>query len=125
MHCGAACPAGKLGPLLDLLRPEGGLLVTPVEPSDLRVILKKPDGSVTSSIISQVRYSTLEVRSMLLNSYLSLHLKGPVKQGRSCRPASHRLASCSQPGVASIWSGNTQRQVQCIRRLGVGPGVVR
>ena len=95
MHCGAACPTGKLGPLLDLLRPEGGLIVTPVEPSDLRVILKKPDGSVTSRIISQVRYSTLEVRSMLLNSYLSLHLKGPIKQGRSCRPASRRLASCS------------------------------
>lgn len=61
VHCGAACPTSKLGPLLDLLRPEGGLIVTPVEPSDLRVIIKKPDGAVTSRIISQVRYSTLEV----------------------------------------------------------------
>lgn len=72
MHCGAACPAGKLGPLLELLRPEGGLIVTPVEPSDLRVILKKPDGSVTSRIISQVRYSMLEARSMLPKSSLVL-----------------------------------------------------
>ena len=62
VHCGAACPASKLGPLLELLRPEGGLIVTPVEPSDLRVIVKKPDGGVASRIISQVRYSTLEVR---------------------------------------------------------------
>ena len=61
VHCGAACPTSKLGSLLDLLRPEGGLIVTPVEPSDLRVIIKKPDGAVTSRIISQVRYSTLEV----------------------------------------------------------------
>ena len=62
VHCGAACPASKLGPLLELLRPEGGLIVTPVEPSDLRVIVKRPDGGVASRIISQVRYSTLEVR---------------------------------------------------------------
>ena len=61
MHCGAACPQSKLGPLLDLLRPEGGLIVTPVEPSDLRAIIKKADGTLTSRIISQVRYSTLEV----------------------------------------------------------------
>ena len=61
VHCGAACPASKLGPLLELLRPEGGLIVTPVEPSDLRVIVKRPDGGVASRIISQVRYSTLEV----------------------------------------------------------------
>ncbi len=62
VHCGAACPPAKLGCLLELLRPEGGLIVTPVEPSDLRVITKGPDGAVRQRVISQVRYSTLEVR---------------------------------------------------------------
>ena len=37
VHCGAACPPAKLACLLELLRPEGGLIVTPVEPSDLQV----------------------------------------------------------------------------------------
>ena len=62
MHCGAACPPAKLAFLLELLRPEGGLIVTPVEPSDLRLLVKSPDGSVRQRIISQVRYSTLEAR---------------------------------------------------------------
>lgn len=62
MHCGAACPPAKLACLVELLRPEGGLIVTPVEPSDLRVLVKAPDGSVRQRIISQVRYSTLEAR---------------------------------------------------------------
>ena len=65
VHCGAACPPAKLGCLLELLRPEGGLIVTPVEPSDLRVITKGPDGAVRQKVISQVRYSTLEVRAVL------------------------------------------------------------
>jgi protein-L-isoaspartate O-methyltransferase len=63
VHCGAACPPHKLAALVDLLRPEGGLVVTPVEPSDLRVIVKAADGSVRQRIVSQVRYSTLEVRA--------------------------------------------------------------
>ncbi|EIE27207.1 PCMT-domain-containing protein [Coccomyxa subellipsoidea C-169] len=54
VHCGAACPPSKLVFLLELLRPEGGLIVTPVEPSDLRVLVKAPDGSVRQRIISQV-----------------------------------------------------------------------
>lgn len=47
MHVGASCPPDRLAPLLCLLRPEGGLIVTPVNPSDLRIITKRPDGSVT------------------------------------------------------------------------------
>ncbi len=61
VHCGAACPPQKLAALLELVRPEGGLVVTPVEPSDLRVIVKAADGTLRQRIVSQVRYSTLEV----------------------------------------------------------------
>ena len=122
MHCGAACPAGKLGLLLDLLRPEGGLIVTPVEPSDLRVILKKPDGSVTSRIISQVRYSTLEVRSML-SSFAAKGAHAAGQELLACFLSPGKLQSAHQRGIASIWRGSRQRLVECIRRLGVRPGV--
>lgn len=61
VHVGASCPPDRLAPLLSLLRPEGGLIVVPVAPNDLRVITKKPNGSVTQKVISQVRFSDLEV----------------------------------------------------------------
>ncbi|CAL5223332.1 g5831 [Coccomyxa viridis] len=96
VHCGAACPTSKLGPLLDLLRPEGGLIVTPVEPSDLRVIIKKPDGAVTSRIISQVRYSTLEVPT---DSELLL---AALKMERRAKLAIPQLPSTFSADVAAI-----------------------
>lgn len=81
IHCGAACPPAKLAALVELLRPEGGLIVTPVEPSDLRVIVKCPDGAMRQRTISQVRYSTLEARTP------------------SCSPLGQRL--CGSLGSAS------------------------
>lgn len=61
VHVGACCPPDKVAPLLCLLRPEGGLIVVPVGPSDLRVIKKKPDGKISQQVITQVRFSDLEV----------------------------------------------------------------
>ncbi|EFN54990.1 hypothetical protein CHLNCDRAFT_134794 [Chlorella variabilis] len=61
VHVGASCPPDRLAPLLALLRPEGGLVVVPVAPNDLRVITKKASGAITQKVISQVRFSELEV----------------------------------------------------------------
>ena len=61
VHVGAACPPDRLSSLLPLLRPTGGSIVTPVSPSDLRLITKDAQGSVTQQVLSQVRYSDLEV----------------------------------------------------------------
>ena len=57
---GASCPAEKIEWLLSLLRPEGGVIVTPVSPSDLRKVTKLPDGHSSHRVISQVRFSNLE-----------------------------------------------------------------
>ena len=61
VHVGACCPPDKVAPLLRLLRPEGGLIVVPVSPSDLRVIKMKPDGKISQQVVTQVRFSDLEV----------------------------------------------------------------
>lgn len=65
VHVGASCPPDRLAALLALLRPTGGVLVTPVAPSDLRIITKRAGGAVEQKTISQVRYSDLEVRPRL------------------------------------------------------------
>lgn len=62
VHSGASCHPDRLPVLLDLLKPEGGILVTPVSPADMRVFTKTPEG-ISSKLLSQVRYSDLEVRS--------------------------------------------------------------
>ena len=61
VHVGASCPPSALPPLLRLLKPRGGTMVVPVAPSDLRVITVKPTGAVTQRVVSQVRFSELEV----------------------------------------------------------------
>lgn len=63
IHVGGAVPADKLVPIIQLLKDTGGLIVVPVAPSDLRVIITKPDGSIVSKVISQVRFTDLEVPS--------------------------------------------------------------
>ncbi len=62
IHVGASCPLEHLGRLTALLGPEGGCIVTPVAPSDLRLISVSPDGVTTQRVLSQVRYGELEVR---------------------------------------------------------------
>ena len=42
---------------------------------------------------------------------------------QACFLSPGKLQSAHQPGIARIWRGGTQRPVDCIRRLGVGPGV--
>lgn len=61
VHVGASCPPDGLQSLLRLLKPEGGLIVVPVSPSDLRIITKRPNGSIAQKVISQVRFSDLDV----------------------------------------------------------------
>ena len=61
VHVGASCPPDRLAALVPLLRPQGGIIVTPVSPNDLRMISVNAEGDVTQKVISQVRYSELEV----------------------------------------------------------------
>ncbi|KAL0038735.1 hypothetical protein WJX79_005752 [Trebouxia sp. C0005] len=61
VHVGASCPPDRLAALLPLLRPQGGIIVTPVSPNDLRMIKVNAKGDVTQKVISQVRYSELEL----------------------------------------------------------------
>lgn len=61
IHVGASCIPDKLPALVDLLAPSGGVIVVPVHPSDLRCIVKHPNGSVTQRVLSQVRYGELEI----------------------------------------------------------------
>lgn len=63
VHVGASCPQDRLNALLSLLRPCGGKLVTPVSPSDMRVITVDDKGAITQKVILQVRYGELEVRT--------------------------------------------------------------
>lgn len=62
VHVGASCPPDRLSALLSLLRPSGGVIVTPVSPNDMRVISVDDKGVITQRVISQVRYGELEVR---------------------------------------------------------------
>lgn len=50
VHVGASCPPDRLQSLLRLLKPEGGLIVVPVSPSDLRIITKRPNGSIVQKV---------------------------------------------------------------------------
>lgn len=61
VHVGASCPPDRLAALLPLLRPQGGIIVTPVSPNDLRMVKVNAQGDVTQKVISQVRYSELEL----------------------------------------------------------------
>ena len=61
IHVGACCPLERLHSLMTLLKPTGGLIVSPVAPSDLQAITVKPDGRQEVRVLSQVRYSDLEV----------------------------------------------------------------
>ncbi|KAK9839878.1 hypothetical protein WJX81_008227 [Elliptochloris bilobata] len=60
VHSGASCSPSRLKALVALLRPRG-ILVTPVSPHDLQLITRLPDGRHEACILSQVRYSDLEL----------------------------------------------------------------
>lgn len=61
IHVGASCPRDHLRLLIQLLKPEGGTMIVPVTPSDLRLIRKHPNGNIVQKVISQVRFSDLDV----------------------------------------------------------------
>jgi len=60
VHVGAMCPEARLQDMIRLLKPGGGRILAPVD-SDLRLVTVAPDGRVTQRVISQVRFSELEV----------------------------------------------------------------
>eukprot|EP00887_Chlorella_sp_A99_P004160 scaffold23.g4160.t1 len=75
VHVGASCPPDRVQFLLQLLKPSGGIIIVPVAPNDLRLITRKPNGAVTQRIVSQVRFSELEVPTdseVLLTSVRSM-----------------------------------------------------
>ena len=62
IHVGASCPPDHLLPFVRLLKKDvGGMIVVPVAPSDLKLIVKRPDGRIIQKVMSQVRFSELEV----------------------------------------------------------------
>lgn len=73
VHVGASCPPDRLPALLPLLRPQGGIIVTPVSPNDLRLITVDAEGTVIQKVISQVRYSELEVKKLVLTVQLCFY----------------------------------------------------
>ena len=73
---GASSPPEKMDWLLSLLRPEGGVIVTPVSPSDLRKVTKLSDGTSSTRVISQVRFSNLEASCCTPHALLGTGLSG-------------------------------------------------
>lgn len=61
VHVGASCPPEHVRSLSKLLKPTGGVMIIPVAPSDLRLVTLLPSGKWSHKIISQVRFSDLEV----------------------------------------------------------------
>lgn len=50
------------------------MIVTPVSPNDLRQITVDADGAVEQTVLSQVRYSELEVKQPFLIHPAHMHL---------------------------------------------------
>lgn len=61
VHVGASCPPEHLRPIVHLLKPQGGSIVVPVNPSDLRLLTVHANGRKSEKVLSQVRFSELEV----------------------------------------------------------------
>jgi len=53
VHVGASCPPDRLAALVPLLRPQGGIIVTPVSPNDLRMISVNAEGVKTELQLCQ------------------------------------------------------------------------
>lgn len=104
VHVGASVPPDRLAPLVALLKPEGGLIVAPVAPSDLRVITKRPNGAVSQRVISQVRFSDLEVPSDAQVLLATLHAERRARTAPSRHPSTYAedvraiLSRASQAG---------------------------
>jgi protein-L-isoaspartate(D-aspartate) O-methyltransferase len=63
VHVGASCPPDQLRSIVQLVNPQGGSIVVPVNPSDLRLISIHANGRLTERTLSQVRFSELEIPS--------------------------------------------------------------
>ncbi|GMH40376.1 hypothetical protein BSKO_08280 [Bryopsis sp. KO-2023] len=61
IHVGGTCPEERLSSLISLLKPEGKMTV-PVG-QDLRLITRKSDGRPSQRVLTQVRFSDLQVPS--------------------------------------------------------------
>jgi protein-L-isoaspartate O-methyltransferase len=101
VHVGAACPPDRLSSLLPLLRPTGGSIVTPVSPSDLRLITKDAQGNVTQQVLSQVRYSDLEVPSDAEIVLATLKMERKERTAVPLPPSTFQQDVCSITGSPS------------------------
>ncbi|KAL4452300.1 hypothetical protein ABPG75_007962 [Micractinium tetrahymenae] len=89
VHVGASVPPDRLAPLVSLLKSEGGLIVAPVSPNDLRVITKRPNGAVSQRVISQVRFSDLEVPTDAEILLASLHAERRARTAPGHHPSTY------------------------------------
>uniref|UniRef100_A0A7S3R5E9 protein-L-isoaspartate(D-aspartate) O-methyltransferase n=1 Tax=Dunaliella tertiolecta TaxID=3047 RepID=A0A7S3R5E9_DUNTE len=60
IHVGATCPRGRLREFLKFLAPEGGTILAPVD-QELLLLSRSASGDVRTRVISQVRFTELEV----------------------------------------------------------------
>eukprot|EP00803_Ostreobium_quekettii_P009046 evm.model.scf_1524.2 EVM.evm.TU.scf_1524.2 scf_1524:3912-16148(-) len=60
IHVGGTCREDRLDCIVQLLRPEGGKLIVPVD-NDLKLITRRPDGRLHHKVLTQVRFSELQV----------------------------------------------------------------
>ena len=114
MHVGAACPPQRMSALKKLLKPSGGIIVTPVTTCDLQRI-SIASGCVRVETLTRVRYSNLEVSCcLLLAGRPSLH---DIAHAPLHIPAGLHYTRC-QSGLLSLHS-------LCVHRLAVGrPGAM-
>lgn len=89
IHVGASCPPDRLATLLPLLHPQGGKIVTPVSPNDLRLITVEADGTVNQKVISQVRYSELELPNDAEIIMATLKMKRREQTAVHCPPSTY------------------------------------
>ncbi|KAL3143039.1 hypothetical protein ABBQ38_003315 [Trebouxia sp. C0009 RCD-2024] len=89
IHVGASCPPDRVAALLPLLRPEGGMIVTPVSPNDLRQITVDADGAVEQTVLSQVRYSELELPSDAQIIMATLKMRRREQTAVPCPPSTY------------------------------------
>ena len=63
VHVGGSCPRSRAYSLLKFLKPEGGKIIIPIDPSDLTVISKDVDGNISEEVVTQVRFTSLDIPS--------------------------------------------------------------
>ncbi|KAK9804488.1 hypothetical protein WJX73_008895 [Symbiochloris irregularis] len=108
VHVGACCPQDRLQSLVALLKPSGGLIVSPVYPSSLQAILVRPNGTRKVQILGQVRYSDLEIPSDLAVVKALLHQEKKERMSVDVPPSTFAQDIAAIHGETSGSSGSEQ-----------------